>query len=88
MAGEPRGAIGRLIVFQALAVNAGSTLSPVGNPQNLYLWQAYEVGFGEFLIALRLGRRPRLWGEFHRWSLPMLALSLLLAFALERLMGA
>lgn len=44
--------IGRLIAFQALAVNAGSTLSPVGNPQNLYLWQAYEVGFGEFLLAM------------------------------------
>lgn len=44
--------IGRLIVFQALAVNAGSTLSPVGNPQNLYLWQAFEVGVGEFLVAM------------------------------------
>ncbi|MCP1727664.1 Na+/H+ antiporter NhaD/arsenite permease-like protein [Natronospira proteinivora] len=42
----------RLIVFEALAVNAGSTLSPVGNPQNLYLWQASGVGFMEFMLAM------------------------------------
>ncbi|MFP4592646.1 SLC13 family permease, partial [Ralstonia sp.] len=28
----------RLIVFEALAVNAGSALTPIGNPQNLFLW--------------------------------------------------
>ncbi len=42
----------RLVVFQALAVNAGSALSPVGNPQNLYLWQSSGVGFVEFLVAM------------------------------------
>ncbi|MDQ7732874.1 SLC13 family permease [Halomonas sp. SpR1] len=44
--------IGRLIVFEALAVNAGSSLSPIGNPQNLYLWQHSGVSFGEFLSAM------------------------------------
>ncbi len=29
----------RLVILEALAVNAGSTLSPVGNPQNLLLWR-------------------------------------------------
>jgi len=43
---------GRLVIFQALAVNAGSALSPVGNPQNLFLWQVSGVGFGEFLLAM------------------------------------
>lgn len=48
--------IGRLIVFEALAVNAGSSLSPIGNPQNLYLWQHSGVSFGEFLsVMLPLG---------------------------------
>jgi len=48
--------IGRLIVFEALAVNAGSSLSPIGNPQNLYLWQLSGIGFGEFLwVMLPLG---------------------------------
>lgn len=30
----------RLTIFLALAVNAGSSLSPIGNPQNLFIWQA------------------------------------------------
>lgn len=44
--------IGRLVIFEALAVNAGSTLSPVGNPQNLYLWQSSSAGFVEFTLAM------------------------------------
>ncbi|AQU85163.1 transporter [Halomonas sp. 'Soap Lake  len=44
--------IARLIVFEALAVNAGSSLSPIGNPQNLYLWQHSGVSFGEFLWTM------------------------------------
>ena len=44
--------VGRLVIFEALAVNAGSTLSPVGNPQNLYLWQSSGVGFVEFALAM------------------------------------
>jgi len=44
--------VGRLIIFEALAVNAGSSLSPVGNPQNLYLWQTAGVSFLEFGLAM------------------------------------
>ena len=44
--------VGRMVVFQALAVNAGSAISPVGNPQNLFLWQVSGVGFVEFLLAM------------------------------------
>ena len=29
----------KLVIFQALAVNAGSALTPIGNPQNMFLWQ-------------------------------------------------
>lgn len=43
---------GRLVIFQALAVNAGSAASPIGNPQNLLLWQAFDLGFVEFLLAM------------------------------------
>lgn len=42
----------RLVVFEALAVNAGSALTPIGNPQNLFLWQQWGVGFGGFVWAL------------------------------------
>jgi Na+/H+ antiporter NhaD/arsenite permease-like protein len=44
--------VGRLVIFQALAVNAGSALSPVGNPQNLYLWQLSGTGFVEFAFTM------------------------------------
>ena len=44
--------IARLVIFQALAVNAGSAVSPVGNPQNLYLWQRSGAGFWEFTHAM------------------------------------
>jgi di/tricarboxylate transporter len=30
--------VNRLIIFEALAVNAGSLLTPIGNPQNILLW--------------------------------------------------
>ena len=44
--------IGRLVIFEALAVNAGSAASPMGNPQNLFLWQSFDTGFTEFLLAM------------------------------------
>lgn len=42
----------RLTIFLALAVNAGSILTPLGNPQNLFLWQVGGVSFGGFVWAL------------------------------------
>ncbi|MCC5805917.1 MAG: hypothetical protein JJU00_06265 [Opitutales bacterium] len=44
--------LGRLVVFQALAVNAGSAVSPIGNPQNLFLWQVSGMGFLEFTMMM------------------------------------
>lgn len=40
--------IGRLVIFEALAVNAGSLLTPIGNPQNILLWQRSQLSFAEF----------------------------------------
>jgi Na+/H+ antiporter NhaD/arsenite permease-like protein len=42
----------RLVIFEALAVNAGSTFSPIGNPQNLLLWQRSGLGFFRYVAAL------------------------------------
>ncbi len=42
----------RLTIFAALAVNAGSILTPLGNPQNLFLWQVSGVSFAAFIYAL------------------------------------
>jgi Na+/H+ antiporter NhaD/arsenite permease-like protein len=42
----------RAVVLEALAVNAGSTLSPIGNPQNLLLWQYTHLPFLEFVLKM------------------------------------
>ncbi|BCT67348.1 SLC13 family permease [Nitrosospira sp. NRS527] len=42
----------RLIVFEALAVNAGSALTPIGNPQNLFLSQLSQLSFYEYTGAM------------------------------------
>ena len=42
----------RLVIFEALAVNAGSTFSPIGNPQNLLLWQHSGLDFFGYIAAL------------------------------------
>jgi Na+/H+ antiporter NhaD/arsenite permease-like protein len=42
----------RLVVFEALAVNAGSALTPVGNPQNLFLWQRSGLSFHAFVSEM------------------------------------
>ena len=35
-------------VFQTIAANLGSMATPVGNPQNLYLYAFYNISIGEF----------------------------------------
>lgn len=42
----------RLVVFEALAVNTGSAATPIGNPQNLFLWQSSGVGFTQFVAMM------------------------------------
>ena len=48
--------VSRLIIFEALAVNAGSLLTPIGNPQNILLWGAVRP------VVL-----PPLPGRWPRW---------------------
>lgn len=40
--------VSRLIIFEALAVNAGSLLTPIGNPQNILLWSRSGLSFFAF----------------------------------------
>lgn len=42
----------RLIIFSALAVNAGSLLMPIGNPQNILLWSRSELSFIGFTLQM------------------------------------
>lgn len=44
--------VAKLVIFQALAVNAGSALRPMGNPQNMFLWQYSGASAGGFVLAM------------------------------------
>lgn len=44
--------IKKIIIFEALAVNVGSTLTPIGNPQNLLLWHLWRISFSGFVLQL------------------------------------
>ncbi|HED1310359.1 TPA: anion transporter, partial [Kluyvera ascorbata] len=44
--------INRLIIFEALAVNAGSLLTPIGNPQNILLWGRSGLSFPAFTLQM------------------------------------
>ena len=44
--------LARLVALEALAVNAGSSLTPIGNPQNLYLWHRSGESFGGFIAMM------------------------------------
>ncbi len=44
--------LARLVVLQALAVNAGSALTPIGNPQNLFLWHRSGQGIVSFVAMM------------------------------------
>ncbi|MCI9337249.1 MAG: citrate transporter [Lachnospiraceae bacterium] len=48
MAGQTKRLI-PVVVLQTIAANLGSMLTPIGNPQNLYLYTAFDLSMGEFL---------------------------------------
>ena len=48
MAGQSRALI-HVVVLQTVAANLGSILTPVGNPQNLYLYSYYDFPMADFL---------------------------------------
>jgi len=41
-----------LVILEALAANAGSALTPFGNPQNLFIYWSYGLHPGEFVAAI------------------------------------
>ena len=44
--------VGKIIVWQTLAANLGSMLTPIGNPQNLYLYNLSGMNVGEFIVFM------------------------------------
>ena len=41
-----------LVIAEALAANAGSALSPFGNPQNLFIYWHYDIPFADFITTI------------------------------------
>ena len=41
-----------VIVLQTIAANLGSMLTPIGNPQNLYLYNLSGMNIGEFMLVM------------------------------------
>ena len=41
-----------LVTMETVAANLGSMLTPIGNPQNLYLFSAYDMAIGEFVLTI------------------------------------
>ena len=41
-----------VVVLQTVAANLGSMLMPIGNPQNLYLYNISEMGLMEFILCM------------------------------------
>ena len=39
-----------VLVLQTIAANLGSMATPVGNPQNLFLYAAYNLSAGDFFL--------------------------------------
>ncbi len=40
------------IVLQTVAANVGSSLTPVGNPQNLFLYTQYDLSLSDFFMSM------------------------------------
>jgi len=38
-----------LVIFEAISANVGSLLTPIGNPQNLYIFKEWQISFIEFI---------------------------------------
>lgn len=41
-----------VVVLQTIAANLGSMLTPIGNPQNLYLYSAYAFSLTDFVLRM------------------------------------
>lgn len=41
-----------IVILQTFAANMGASLTPMGDPQNIYLYSYYNIAFGDFIKAM------------------------------------
>lgn len=71
---------GYTVILQALGANIGSSLTPLGNPQNLFLFSHYNIQLVQFLsLMLPFVAAGALWLVFLNWR----AKNRILVFTLE-----
>ena len=46
-----------VVVLQTIAANLGSMCTPIGNPQNLFLYTYFKMSLGDFLIAIHIVKK-------------------------------
>ncbi len=51
----------KLVIFEAIAVNVGSALTPFGNPQNLFLFRQMDISQIEFVSKMALIVIPQIF---------------------------
>ncbi|WP_456395153.1 SLC13 family permease [Thermococcus sp.] len=44
--------MGRAVTLTAIAANAGSALTPIGNPQNIIIWRTYKLSIHTFVLSM------------------------------------
>ncbi len=44
--------VAKTVTFVAIAANVGSSLTPIGNPQNIIIWRTYHVKFPWFIASM------------------------------------
>ncbi len=44
--------VARAVTLSAIAANVGSALTPIGNPQNIIIWRAYNLSLLSFTIGM------------------------------------
>ena len=50
----------KLVIFEAIAVNVGSELTPFGNPQNIFLFRQMDISVIEFIEKMSIIFLPQL----------------------------
>ncbi len=44
----------KMVIFEAIAANVGSSLTSIGNPQNIFLWHRWKISFHVFIAQMSL----------------------------------
>ncbi len=44
--------INKIVILEIIAANTGSLLTPIGNPQNIYIWHRYNLSFFPFIKTM------------------------------------